>query len=117
MEHWPTAIDASAMRLNPLAQRVEIKSFQRSPGPQVFAIVTNQQTLGRQPDVGLHAAKAVVERIQKRSRVLVVIVRMGLMQRLGRFLCAGERCSNQNADQQSYKTTKVERHGRSLARA
>src|SRR5258705_12762655 len=110
MEHRPTAIDASAISMNALAERVEIECFQRSPGPQVFAIVSDEQPVGRLPDISFHAAKAVVERIQKRSRVLVVIVRMGLRQRLRRFLCAGERCSNQNADRQSYKTTKVERH-------
>ncbi len=48
---------------------------------QIFARVADQQPIRRQEDVGFDAAKAVVKRVQKWSRVFVVVVCVGLFER------------------------------------
>jgi hypothetical protein len=46
--------------------------------------VRDEQSVRRQPDISLDTAKAAIERIEKRPRVLIIVVRVRWRQRLDR---------------------------------
>ena len=67
-------------------QRIEVERLERSSHFHILEIVGDEQPAIDKMDIGLDAAKATLQRLGKRSRVLVVVVRMRRQQwnRVGR---------------------------------
>jgi hypothetical protein len=74
-------MNPSTIFLHPLAQRVEIKRLQRAFRFNLAAFVGDQELAIDEINVGLNAAKAVVERVKQRPRVLVIVVSVGMDER------------------------------------
>src|SRR5436190_1147108 len=65
--------------------------------------MADEQSLGRQPDIGFDAAKALIKCVQQGPGVLVVVVSMGSRKRFSRF--SSERAGCPNGDCNSREQT------------
>jgi hypothetical protein len=77
----PAGVDGAVVRGDPARQRLEVERLQGPVGLDLRQVVRDQELAADQPDVGLDAGETVVECIEERSLVLVVVVRVGLRQR------------------------------------
>jgi len=66
--------------VNPLAQRVEVKRFQRALRPDLVAVVRNKQFAVHEENVRFDRAEAALQRRRQRPRVLVIVVGEGVDQ-------------------------------------
>ena len=66
------------MSLFTIPKRIEVKFFERPFRLQIRFHLANQQFAVHEKDVGLDAAKSMIEPVQERSRMLVIVVRMAL---------------------------------------
>jgi hypothetical protein len=70
-------IDAAAISARSVAERFKIKSFQGALGSGLHSIVSDEELTVDQVNVRFDATKAVVEGVQKRARMFVVVVCVG----------------------------------------
>ncbi len=64
-----------------VAKRFEVQSLERAVGPQFAPSVRDQQLAVDEEDVGFDAGEAVIERIEQRPLVKIVVVSVGLCER------------------------------------
>ena len=64
-----------------LGQRFQIQGLQRALGLQVLAVMGHPQLAFHQIHVGLDAAESMIESLQQRPLLLVIVVGMSLNQR------------------------------------
>ena len=74
-------IDTAAVLPDPFAQRIEVKRLKRSTGFRVTPLVRDEQLAIDQPDIDFDAAKSLVQSVEERAIVEVVVVRVGTGQR------------------------------------
>jgi len=74
------AVDGAAVLADDLGQRREVVALEGALG--VGRVVTDEQLTGDEPHVGLDARESVRERVEQRTRVLVVVVGVGALQGL-----------------------------------
>ena len=70
-----------AVLLHALAQRVEVERLQRPLRFHLVAVMGDEQAAINEMNIGLDAAKAVVQGVEQRAFVLIVIMGMGVNQR------------------------------------
>jgi hypothetical protein len=91
MESDARGVDAPAALTDSFEQGFEVERFERSFRAELRSVVGYQELILDEEDIGLDAAEAVVERIQERSFLEVIIVGMGLWQRDDRGGLGGSR--------------------------
>ena len=71
--------------LHPFAKRIEVKLLKRSLRLEADRGVRDQKRILAEPDVGLDAAKALVEGVEEWPFVFVVVVGVRPLERAGRL--------------------------------
>lgn len=77
----PTPVHRAVVGLHQRGERVEVEGFEGAARVEFGGVVTDEELVADEEDVGLDAAEAVVEGVEERARVLVVVVGVGAPQR------------------------------------
>jgi len=80
-EHGAILIDFPAVLLDPFTQRLEIKRFQRPLSSKLENRMANAQLAFDEKYVGLDAAETLVQGIEERTLVLVIVMSVCMPQR------------------------------------
>ncbi len=75
------AVHRAAVGADAGGERIQVQRLQGAGGVEVLGVVGDQQLSADEVDVRLDAAEAVVEGVEQRAGVLVVVVRVGAPQR------------------------------------
>ena len=76
------AVDPATLPPGAISERVEVERLQRAGRVDVLAVVRDEQLALDQPDVGLDTGESVRQGVLQRAVVLVVVVGVGLRQRV-----------------------------------
>ncbi len=71
-------INVAAVLRDAIGERRQVERFQRAVGPQLQTVVADKELAGDREHVGLDTRETVVERVEERARVLVVVVGVGV---------------------------------------
>ena len=74
-------MDVAAVGADAFAERVEVQGLERALGLQVLAVMGDEQLAVHEVDVGLDRAESVVQGVEQRTLVRVVVVRVGARER------------------------------------
>ena len=100
-------VHTTAVLPNSVVERRQIKRLQRSLGLERVAIMSDQELTLDQEHIGLDAAEAVVQRVEKRMTVQVIVMRMRVGQlrdnlRRTAYHVAGESANQQYCGSPTY---------------
>ena len=98
----PSRINAAPVFLHAFPQGFEIQLFQRALRLDLAAHVRDQQLAIDQINIGFDTTEAMIERVQQRTLVLIVVMRVNASERPGRVLRENGQASKPKAAQQAW---------------
>lgn len=113
-EGGEAGMDLAMVVLDALAEGIEVKGLEGAIGMDLGTVVSDEQLVSDQEDIGFHAAEALVEGIEQGARMFVVIVGMGAGQGEGSGVGCGEGVGTGGEEQgedQAREGREERRHG------